>query len=223
MSAESRGMLLVWTDVADGAEDDFNAWYDQEHLPERVGVPGFINGRRYHGAAASPRYFAVYGTAGVRVLTGPAYLERLDNPTPWSQRVMPTFRNTVRSICQVAGVQGESRGKAMLTLRCNAAPGRRESLREALLERLELTPGVARICLGIVAETAGQGPLPGTGETDLRGPDATTEFALLMEGAQDERLAAARSAQFADQWLLEAGAAQPLRQDIYHLLKALDA
>ncbi|HVT68434.1 MAG TPA: hypothetical protein VHF26_11830 [Trebonia sp.] len=39
--------LIVYTSPADGREDDYNAWYDNVHLPEFSALPGVISGRRY--------------------------------------------------------------------------------------------------------------------------------------------------------------------------------
>ncbi len=225
MDESAQGMLLVWTDVEPSAEEDFNAWYDEEHLPERVGVPGFIGGWRYHGEGASPRYFAVYGTKSVDVLSGPEYLERLNNPTPWTQRVMPTFRNTVRAVCRLVGEQGGADGAdggAVLTLRFNPRPGGRDALREALLAELSLPPGVTRLRLGETVST-GQATSRDTAETNLRGWDATTDFVWLMDGPQEAALEAARTAQLPDQRLLELGVEGPVNQGLYRLCGALTA
>ena len=216
------GMLLVWTDVEPSAEEDFNAWYDEEHLPERVGVPGFIGGGRYHGGEAEPRYFAVYGAESVGVLSGADYLERLNNPTPWTQRVMPTFRNTVRAVCSVAGEEGGAPGEAVLTLRFNARPGAREALREALLGELSLPPGVTRLRLGETV-SGDQATSRDTAETAMRGWDATTDFVWLMDGPEEAALEAARAALLPDQRLLELGAEAPISQGLYRLRKVLMA
>jgi hypothetical protein len=53
--------LVVYTDPADGREDEYNAWYDDVHLPEFTALPGVINGRRFKVAGdAKPQYAAIY-------------------------------------------------------------------------------------------------------------------------------------------------------------------
>ena len=37
----AKGLLAVWTDIASEIEAEFNTWYDTEHIPERLSVPGF--------------------------------------------------------------------------------------------------------------------------------------------------------------------------------------
>lgn len=53
-----QGVLAIWNGIAPEAEAEFVAWHVREHIPERVGLPGFLRGRRYVGdAEAHPRYF----------------------------------------------------------------------------------------------------------------------------------------------------------------------
>ena len=53
--------LIVYTDPADGREAEYNAWYDDVHLPEFTALPGVINGRRFKVSGdAKPQYAAVY-------------------------------------------------------------------------------------------------------------------------------------------------------------------
>ena len=53
------GILAVWSDVDAAGEDDYNAWYDREHLFERLEVPGFHRGRHYLTVSGAPRYFRI--------------------------------------------------------------------------------------------------------------------------------------------------------------------
>ena len=53
--------LIVYTSPADGREDDYNAWYDDIHLPEFSALPGVITGRRFKVVAdGKPQYAAIY-------------------------------------------------------------------------------------------------------------------------------------------------------------------
>jgi hypothetical protein len=62
------GLLLARSEPPPGQEDAFNAWYDEEHVPLRMGVAGFLNARRYR-CEEPPRYLAIYD------LTSPAVLD----------------------------------------------------------------------------------------------------------------------------------------------------
>lgn len=58
--------FLVFTNARDGRDDEFNAWYDEIHLPEVVEVPGFTGAERYAirpqpgEPAPTHRYLAIY-------------------------------------------------------------------------------------------------------------------------------------------------------------------
>lgn len=99
---DGTGALVIWTDIAADAEDDFNGWYDHQHLEERVNVPGFLNGRRYEAIDEQPfgpapgKFLAWYEVETPDVLGSAAYGARQANPTAWTSRIMPRFLNVTR-------------------------------------------------------------------------------------------------------------------------------
>ncbi len=50
----AKGILVAAMDFSAAREDEFHDWYDLEHVPERLRVPGFLNGERWIGAT-NPR------------------------------------------------------------------------------------------------------------------------------------------------------------------------
>ena len=82
------GILAIFNDVAAGREAEFDEWFQSEHLIERLGVPGFLFGRRHKAISGSAAYFNFYLVESPEVLTSKAYLERLDNPTPMTKKIM---------------------------------------------------------------------------------------------------------------------------------------
>jgi hypothetical protein len=54
------GLLLMMTDIDPANEADFNRWYEEEHLDERMRIPGFINARRFTALEGGPKYLALY-------------------------------------------------------------------------------------------------------------------------------------------------------------------
>lgn len=62
----TRHLLLVQSEPVPGRDDEFNSWYDDEHLPAVLEVPGFTAARRFvaapsvHGEQPSRRYLAIY-------------------------------------------------------------------------------------------------------------------------------------------------------------------
>jgi len=158
LSLAGLGLVAIWHDLLPEAKDDFYEWHAREHMPERVGIPGFRRGRRYLATRGAPEYFNLYEADSVEVLAGQDYLTRLNAPTPWTQRVVPSFRNVARSILRVAFTQGAGSGGVMLTLRFTADPAQRGALAAALRERV-LPPlvqqvGIAGVHVGFADEAA---------------------------------------------------------------------
>jgi hypothetical protein len=96
--ASGTGLLVVWTDVAPEYEAEFNAWYDQEHIPQLLGVPGFLTGRRYQAVEGKPKYIALYDLTDENVLKSDAFRAVRESPTPWTKRITSQFRNTQRGV-----------------------------------------------------------------------------------------------------------------------------
>lgn len=90
---------VVETDVAEQAEDDFNAWYGQEHLPGLASVPGTVRALRLHGSDAAPHYHALYLLETRETFGSPPWLAV--RATDWSSRVRPHFQNTKRTMFTV--------------------------------------------------------------------------------------------------------------------------
>src|SRR5690606_14577141 len=91
-------VMCTWTDCVAEAEPDFTEWYNRQHLAERVAVPGFLSGARYVAVRGRPKYLAYYEWESTAVGPTPAYMERQNNPTRWTRRIMRAFRNTIRTV-----------------------------------------------------------------------------------------------------------------------------
>src|SRR5215510_14324505 len=93
-SKKGMGLLMVWADVPTDKEADFNRWYNEEHLKERLSVPGLLSAARYEAVKGGPKHLACYELENVGVLDTPAYTRVVDNPTPWTKRCSPTVIGT---------------------------------------------------------------------------------------------------------------------------------
>lgn len=83
-----KGFLLVLMQPPAAMEEEFNAWYDSEHLPERLAVPGVETAIRYSSIAGVPDYLAIYDLSDKAVLDSEAYLRVAgDRSSPWTKRV----------------------------------------------------------------------------------------------------------------------------------------
>jgi hypothetical protein len=85
-----RGLLLTMTEPPAAMEEEFNAWYDDEHMAERLSIPGFRSARRWIAdvAPGEGKYLATYELDSPAVLQSRDYLARFENPTPWSKRCL---------------------------------------------------------------------------------------------------------------------------------------
>ncbi|HYC45043.1 MAG TPA: DUF4286 family protein [Burkholderiales bacterium] len=92
------GLLLYAMNVAPEAEQEFNAWYDEEHIPRLAQVPGCLAARRYRITSAlsegRQRYLAIYHLAAPEVCSSTAWKEAA--VTPWTERMRPHFRDPLR-------------------------------------------------------------------------------------------------------------------------------
>ncbi len=84
-----KGFLLVLMQPPPTIEEEFNAWYDSEHIPERAAVPGVETALRFSSLTnAAPKYLAMYDLANEEVLDSDAYKRVAGaNSSPWTKRV----------------------------------------------------------------------------------------------------------------------------------------
>jgi hypothetical protein len=92
-----RGLLLVMIEVDPAHEADFNRWYNEEHVPERLSVPGFLNARRFVAIEGEPKYLALYDLEGPDVLQTEAYTKLLAG-TPWTNETKKHWIRSVRNV-----------------------------------------------------------------------------------------------------------------------------
>ena len=93
----ANGILIAAFDFSGAAADEFDDWYDTEHLPERQRVPGFLSLERWIGADDPRQSVATYDLASLAVLDSPAYRAiGGDNLSPWSKRVTAKCRRLMR-------------------------------------------------------------------------------------------------------------------------------
>jgi hypothetical protein len=112
-SAAHPGLLLIWTDTESASEDDFNRWYDREHMGERIALPGFESARRFIAHEGGPRYLALYRTSSLDVFRSANYRNAFANQTEWSKRNFARMRNTVRRVGEIAARFGAGEGGAL--------------------------------------------------------------------------------------------------------------
>jgi hypothetical protein len=91
---KGTALLMVWADVPADKEPDFNRWYNEEHVAERLAVPGFLSAARYEAVKGGPKHLACYELDNSAVLESAAYKKVLANPTEWTRRCSPDVIGT---------------------------------------------------------------------------------------------------------------------------------
>lgn len=89
-------LLVVGLDPEPAYEEEYNAWYDEEHLPGLLPVPGVLRARRFRALDGSPRYLAVYELAAADVRHSASFERAID--TPWSTRMRRHCTRAVTAI-----------------------------------------------------------------------------------------------------------------------------
>ena len=117
-----EAVVAIWNDIAPEARTQFYDWHINEHMPERVGIPGFRRGRRCVAldGETQPEFFTLYEADTFEVITGADYAARLNDPTPATRAVTAQFRATTRALARVVESRGPGLGGILLTLRFEA-------------------------------------------------------------------------------------------------------
>jgi hypothetical protein len=120
--------VIIWNDVSSEGREQFYAWHDKEHIPERLSIAGFLRGRRLARRGHSPEWLTIYEADDLDVLTSADYLARLNSPTPATERTLPHFRNTSRAVCKVVHSSGSSSGGYILAMRLSVDAARADDM-----------------------------------------------------------------------------------------------
>ena len=181
MPLRGSGFLALWNDFDPAREAEYECWHTFEHVPERVGIPGFLSGRRYRASERSEnQYFTLYELESLAALGGPDYAEVVDHPTTWSTAMRPSFRNFLRSPCEMLLTSGVGIGGALATMRFTV-PKDGAMLEEPTLpsfENLLETAGITSIHLGR-ADQRSQFPVQ---NAPVRPSVDREAYVLLVEG-----------------------------------------
>jgi hypothetical protein len=193
MPLAGKGMLLTSMDIDAAHEEEFNRWYDREHLEERVAIDGFLEARRYLAHTGSPKFLFLYSTKTIEVLDSPPYRARLNNPTEDSKTNMARFKNMIRVVARITASRGVGRGAVLGVVRLRPQPGKEEALRNELKTKLDVAglDGIISMHL-IEADAKLSGP---TSEIPAAGSGAADWF-VLVDGTSIAAITTTLAARF---------------------------
>lgn len=177
-----RAAIAMWWDVPSEMRVEWEDWHTHEHMPERLGIPGFLRGTRWVADSGAPSYFVLYETRDRKTMTSGAYLDRLNQPTPWSRQMMPHHRNMVRSLCRVRASFGGGLAQILATIRFSPSPRTRGSaLKWLSAEVLPSLPQRKGLTGAYLLESLAT-DVPRTEEHGIRGMDGRADCVLLIAG-----------------------------------------
>ena len=179
----SGGILAVFNDLDEACDRSaYEFWYQTDHMPDRLAVPGFGHARRYRRIDGTAQdYFTFYETASVDVLRSDVYRARLAAPTEGTLRFMRHFRAMSRTVADVAfdadayGAGGAAGYAALVGAVAPVA-----AVPVAVLRRLVADAGVMRARVWV-----GATDLPENPEAALRPGSDVSLGAIVM--AEDTR------------------------------------
>jgi len=202
MALKGSAFIFMWHDIAPSRHGEYLEWHTREHMIERLSIPGFLVGKRLQALQTGRKverhvFGTIYAGEDVEVFRSPAYLERLNHPTPWTSAVAPSFQNMLRVACERIASAGTGDGGSMATLRfvfsqpdATAAAQVLKAKAQDLVQAIQALSGVACAHLGLArSDVSGVR----TRETELRGDTGEKMFdaVLLVEGFYSAGLQAA--------------------------------
>jgi hypothetical protein len=208
------GFLAIWSDIEPEAVTDYRHWLTREHTTERVTTKGFLACRVFRADRSDiDRFFILYELEAPEVLDGPAYLARLNAPTPWSQRIMPQLGNFVRGGGVITARAGRGEGSTIAALRIERLPKEPKRLADAIVA----LDGIAAVQIGATdhARTS-----VATVEKGMRQHEGFFAGLLIIEAldAASLRSALRKAAEITPEVVANIGS-----PEIYHGIFALDA
>jgi hypothetical protein len=95
-------------DIPEALDEEFNKWYDEEHVPEKVGrVPGFLRARRYKSLEGRPNYLCIYELEDVSVVDDPTYQSNYKDGSTNTVRMKAKAKTFYRNVyVQIADAEG---------------------------------------------------------------------------------------------------------------------
>jgi hypothetical protein len=102
-NATTGGVLFNRFNVSQEHDAEFNAWYNQEHLPQLAAVKGSVSNRRFRAREGDRLYLARYDLLDPNVPSTEAW--RAVVATPWTKKMSHVWRDAWRTLFVPLGAQ----------------------------------------------------------------------------------------------------------------------
>jgi hypothetical protein len=187
------GFLAIWCEIGAEHLEDYRNWLTQEHIADRTFLPGFLGVRLFESLQDETSHFILYATDGPQVLDSPSYRAILDNPSPWTQRIMPKFGPFDRAVGEQTIKLGNGFGPYVVVCRIHTTSSSPDiaQLGDSLGSFLDI-PGVVSLRLDTVNK--GSSDID-TKEKHMRdGREGDFRFLLCVETMSEEAVRRAEAA-----------------------------
>jgi hypothetical protein len=203
---QGLALLAIWSDIPPDSETDYLHWLTREHAAERLSTEGFVAVRVFRAEnIEARRYLIIYELESAGALDGPDYLRKLNNPTRWSQRIMPTLQNFVRGGGPIVARAGTGKGSFLLPITFASMPADGRTVVERLARE-------DRVCSVVLMQTDQARTGVETREKVMRRKDESFAGLLLIDALDASVAASVRAAS-----LLPVGERPPgLYRQVFH-------
>ena len=95
-------VLVVTMEVDESDENEFNEWYNEQHLPERMAIPGYVSARRFKLEGDNNnnalKYLCIWELEDGSPLESEMYRDQNAHPTELYLRVNETIKARTRGL-----------------------------------------------------------------------------------------------------------------------------
>ena len=83
-----------------GERDEFDAWYAEEHVPDRMRIPGFLSATRFWAVDGErgPSHLVIYRMQSLEVLSTPEYRRLKEAPSDRTAHMLSSMQAFTRFI-----------------------------------------------------------------------------------------------------------------------------
>ena len=110
-------MLAIWNNANKNFLNEYEEWYNNEHLYERLSVPDINIARRFVSLKSNYNYFTSYEATTPKTFFSNEYINKLNNPTKKTKFVMESvFKDMSRTVFKRKVINGSIRGAFCLII-----------------------------------------------------------------------------------------------------------
>jgi hypothetical protein len=100
----------------------FSQWYETDHIPARMRLPGFRAARRFEEVSGRPSHLATYDLTSLDALSKPGYLSLKDHPSALTRHMLDAVTGFTRFTCELITDDGSAVFGAYLSVVAFAVP-----------------------------------------------------------------------------------------------------